>query len=373
MAVGINDILQNHVFSPSETSFIHSTSVPIVFVTGALTHTGHELIQTLCSRGYRVHSISQSSRGCDFLRSLGCSQVTFGDELCSQTLQTAASGATLFVHCAYSHHLHCNDDAAEHPVTLSSSVNWHTQAVSAARSVVTVCRNLFVRRLVVLTSCTSPPSFRGQAPFPITEDTSSNSSPLGAHGRAMQAVEQLVIAANDPASLTTVIIRPRLLWGGQGDPLTRSLVAAARSRTLRLVDSGQACTSTCHVANACDAVVRALKNGPGGQVYFVSDGEPTTYRMFTRRVLQAAGVPDVDNVMKKSFPLAIARRVGRLFEWLSNFIHIDPPLTEAGVCLMAVPFVVCDDKARQMLGYRQVVSVHTGMLLLRKTLAMDGL
>lgn len=371
MAVGNDDILQHNNLSSSTLSFIHFTPVPTVFVTGALTHVGHQLIPILRRRGYRVHSISPTVSGCDILLNLGCSRVTLGEEFCLQTLQNAASEATLFVHCAHSQSLQNNDGSSNQCGKVTGSVDGHFQAVFATRTVLTVCQKLSLRRLVVLAPCASPPLFRGKKPHPVDERSSSIRSPWGAQGRAMHAVEQLVIAANNPTSLTTVVIRPRLLWGGQRDPLTYALVSAARSRTLRLVDAGRAYTSTCHVANACDAVVRALRNGPGAQVYFVSDGEPMTYRTFIQHVLQAADVPNVESVLSKSYPLAIARRLARLFEWISRIAHIDPPLTEAGVCLMAAPFVVCDDKARQLLGYRGVISVQVGMMMLQKSLAMD--
>lgn len=372
MAVGALDVLQDQYSSLSMLSFVHSTPAPTVFVTGALTHFAHELIPILCRRGYRVHSISSTVDGCDLLRSLGCSRVTLGDELCSHTLQNAASEATLFVYCVCSQSPQSNDCSINLCNKAPSFVDMHSQAVFAARTILNVCQKLSIRRFVVLTPCASPPSFRGKTPCPVGESSSHIQVPFGAQGRAMHAVEQLVTAANDPPFFTTVVIRPRLLWGGQRDPLVYALISAARTRTLRLVDAGRAYTSTCHVLNACDAIVRALRSGLGGQVYFVSDGEPMTYRNFIRRILQAADVPDVDTILKKSYPLSVARSLAKLFEWFSRIAHIDPPLTEAGVCLMAVPFVVCDDKARRLLGYKEVVSVQVGMLMLNKSLGMDA-
>lgn len=61
--------------------------------------------------------------------------------------------------------------------------------------------------------------------------------------------EDLVLAANSP-ELSTVIVRPRLIWGpGDTDSLPQ-LIAAVRSRRFAWIDGGHYLTSTCHAVVA---------------------------------------------------------------------------------------------------------------------------
>src|SRR3546814_11305452 len=82
------------------------------------------------------------------------------------------------------------------------------------------------------------------------------------------------LAAND-ATLATVALRPRLIWG-PGDPhLLPGLVARARAGRLRLIDGGDNRIDTNYVDNAAQAHVDVFDHlwpGSGccGKAYFIS-------------------------------------------------------------------------------------------------------
>jgi nucleoside-diphosphate-sugar epimerase len=62
-----------------------------------------------------------------------------------------------------------------------------------------------------------------------------------------------------------VIVRPRLLWGRDDSSVTPQLVALARSGVLALMGGGGARTSSCHVDNAVEGLLRAATRGRPGQ------------------------------------------------------------------------------------------------------------
>jgi len=97
--------------------------------------------------------------------------------------------------------------------------------------------------------------------------------------------ERRVLAANAP-DFETISIRPRLVWG-PGDqtilPVVKQMVAKGR---FLWMDGGRAQTSTAHIANLVHGVELALTKGSGGQAYFVTDDEVTTFREFLTALLK---------------------------------------------------------------------------------------
>ncbi len=76
--------------------------------------------------------------------------------------------------------------------------------------------------------------------------------------------ERRVLAASDDR-MTTLSVRPRLVWGPRDAsvlPATAAMIAAGR---FRWIDGGRPETSTTHIANLVHGVERALTHGPGGQ------------------------------------------------------------------------------------------------------------
>lgn len=344
----------------NETSFL-TTTRPNVFITGGQGHVGRTLIPTLVQHGYNVHSLARSLEARDRLRALGCTSVQAGDVLSQEAMKAAARGCTHFIHCAstFSH------------VDTTRTRYFHQMNLLVATHVVATCRQLGIRKLVLLSNCAV--LCDGEQVVNAREDDiavkSSNHHPLGACAKSMREVEMLVLRANDDANgLLTCVIRPRLLWGGYADPFTTHVIRAARTNRLRLVSGGDFRTSTCHVRNACEAIACALRHGKGGQVYFVTDGSSVQFVSFVGRILKAAGVENVDTLLNKSVSLFVARRVARVAEWVAQWCNSEAVLSEAGVCLMGQEMTVCDRKAREMLAYQNAITIEQGLEQLRATI-----
>jgi nucleoside-diphosphate-sugar epimerase len=87
--------------------------------------------------------------------------------------------------------------------------------------------------------------------------------------------EQLVRAANTD-EFTTIVLRPRFIWGPGDTTLLPAIEAMAGK--WRWIDGGRARTSTTHVDNLVHAIVLALTKGKGGEAYFVLDDGTTTMK-----------------------------------------------------------------------------------------------
>src|SRR6185369_14483936 len=151
--------------------------------------------------------------------------------------------------------------------------------------------------------------------------------------------EALVLAANG-ASLATIVVRPRIVWGVDDTSLLPQMIEAVREGRFMWIGGGRHLTSTCHVANVVDGVLRAVDAGRGGEVYFLTDGEPLVLRDFMTRMLATQGV-DPGN---KSVPFAAARATAWVAETLWDRLSLrgKPPITRMVVCLFGQEVTLVD-------------------------------
>lgn len=170
--------------------------------------------------------------------------------------------------------------------------------------------------------------------------------------------ERRVLAAN-AEGFATLALRPRFVWGPGDRTLAPELEEMAKSGAFLWLDGGKARTSTTHIANLVHAVELALEQGPGGEAYFVTDGEVSSFRSFLPRMMAAYGVTLPD----RTLPAWLARPAAAAVEavWRALRIASKPPLTRHAVDLMCCDCVLVDDKARKELGYAPVVSVERGL------------
>ncbi|MCP4592311.1 MAG: NAD-dependent epimerase/dehydratase family protein, partial [bacterium] len=155
------------------------------------------------------------------------------------------------------------------------SLFWDTN-VGGTRNVLAACRAAGVSRLVY----TSTPSVVfGRGDLCGVDESTPYPDKYLAHYPASKAIaEREVLAANGP-ELSTVALRPHLIWG-PGDPhlIPRVLDRAARGRLVQIGDGRNQIDIT-YIDNAAEAhVLAADRLRPGaacaGRAYFISQGNP---------------------------------------------------------------------------------------------------
>lgn len=82
-----------------------------------------------------------------------------------------------------------------------------------------------------------------------------------------------------------IILRPRMIWGGDDSPLLKKLKSALDSKTFVWVDQGGYLTSVTHYINLCNAVFQSFTNGVSGQAYLISDSHPIIFSTFVRSLV----------------------------------------------------------------------------------------
>ena len=323
-----------------------------ILVTGGGGFLGQALCHGLVERGHRVVSFNRGRY--PVLDALGVEQIQ-GDLGEREAVIAAARGCEAVFH-----------NAAK-AGAWGPYAEYHRANVLGTEHVIAACRTHGIGRLVY----TSTPSVTHRATHPVAGGT-AETVPYGERLKAPYAAtklvaERAVLAAND-ASLATVALRPRLIWGPGDNQLLPRLVARAKAGRLRLVGNGENLIDTTYIDNAAQAHFDAFAHlAPGaacaGRAYFISNGEPKTLRETLNGLLAAVGAPTV----QKTIPFRLAYAIGAVCEGLWHALPLqgEPPMTRFLAEQLATTHWYSMEPARRDFGYVPKVSFAEGLERLR--------
>jgi nucleoside-diphosphate-sugar epimerase len=307
------------------------------FVTGGSGFLGSRLIPALISRGYQVRALARSAESAAVIAERGAHAVT-ADLADVSALTDAMTGCSHVLHCA-ARHREGGSPAAFHRDNVTGTEN----ALAAAQAA-GVSRFLMVGAAMCLLG--GQPIENADETWPLHELRYS------AYARTKTIADRKVLAA-DREGFTTCVVRPGWIWG-PGDPQSASVVDAARTGRLRLIDGGRYPIVTSHIDNTVHAIDLALQRGAHAQAYYVFDDDTITIRDFLAGILAVHGIA------------APTRSISRRTAWMAATMmdHAwtilrrpgQPPVSRLMVALNGGPFLVSDTKARHQLGYTPVIS-----------------
>ena len=309
------------------------------FITGGSGFVGRNLIRRLRADRVSVAALTRSEGAANTVAALGAVPVP-GDLLDPQSLQAGMVGCDVVFHAAAK-----VDEWGPREQFWQINVDGTQAVLDAARQAGVGCLVHVGTEAVYADGQHSLDGLDESMPVP--------DQPLPRYPATKAEAERRVLAANSD-SLRTVSVRPRLIWGNDDTSVLPKLVEAVRQGRFVWPDHGRARTSTTHVDNVCEALILAAQQGRGGEAYFVTDGEPTTYREFLGALFATRDVDPGD----KSVPLFVASNFARICEWLWDSFRLKgvPPAHRMMVELGAKPVTISDAKARTQLGYRPIVN-----------------
>lgn len=146
-----------------------------------------------------------------------------------------------------------------------------------------------------------------------------------------------------------IILRPRMIWGGDDSPVLKKLKSALDSRTFVWVDRGSYLTSATHYINLCIAVYQSFTYGVSGHAYLISDGSPIIFSSFVRNLVGE------DSRLKKapSIPRALAfclALLGDMIYFLTGQ-KIRPPISRSAYYLSLSSVTLDLENAKKGLYY----------------------
>src|SRR5512134_2327632 len=184
-----------------------------VFVTGGSGFLGRALIAALRERGSLVRALARSDRAADAVRAAGAEPVP-GDLDDERALRDGMGGCAVVYHAAAKVELWGRREDF-----LRITVGGTERVIAAARAAA-VPRLVHVSTEAVLAGA---PSLAG-----VDERTPLPARPIGLYPLSKGMAEQRALAANGP-DLSSVVVRPRFIWGRGDTVLLPGLVAAMKS------------------------------------------------------------------------------------------------------------------------------------------------
>lgn len=317
-----------------------------LFLTGGSGFVGRNLIRHFVARGIQVTALVRSDRSAEIVRALGAAPCR-GDIL-DRDLAKAMSGHDALVHAAA--------DTDHGPATLGQRrIN-----EDGTRLVMEAARMAGIRKAVHLS--TESVLATGRPLVNVDETAPLPRRFAGGYSRSKAAAERIALASSMP-DFPVIALRPRFVWGRDDTTALPALTQAVRSGKFAWIGGGQYLTSTTHIANLCTAVELALAHGQGGEVYFISDGEPVSFRSFVSALLETQGLTVPQNSMPRPLVRVIAA-IGDLLAPLSRG-RIVPPLMLQSYATSAVEVSLNIGKARRELSYDPPMSLQEGLEELR--------
>jgi len=323
-----------------------------ILVTGGGGFLGQALCERLVARRFKVYSFSRSHY--PELDTLGVAQIQ-GDLADATAVLAALRGMDAVFH-----------NAAKAGAWGSFS-SYYSANVTGTQHILSACRAHGIKQLIY----TSTPSVTHRATHPVAGGTAEN-VPYGERLKAPYAqtkrmAEELVLAANG-RELSTIALRPRLIWGPGDRQLLPTLVERAKSGRLRLVGGGHNLIDTTYIDNAADAHLAAFDHlapnaACAGRAYFISNGEPRPLREIINALLAAADAPPVH----ASIPFRAAWLIGAACEGIWPLLRLagEPPLTRFLAEQLHTTHWYSMTPAQRDFGYIPKISIEEGLQRLR--------
>ena len=322
-----------------------------ILVTGGGGFLGSAICRQLAKLGHEVIAFQRSRAS--HLEDAGIRSVE-GSVTEYQNLLNAAEGCEAIIHTAGKAGI------------WGKPADYHNINVDGTANVIRVCQDLGISILVH----TSSPSIvhsggdidGGDESLPIADHFTSP------YPESKAAAEKLVAAANSD-DLSTVALRPHLIWG-PGDPHILPRLAAKASGGTLALPAPDKIIDTIFVENAAQAHVDALQELQGagrcaGKAYFVTNCEPMPQGEIISKLLAAIGV----KVKIRAVPVSIAKAAGGIceFTWQALKLKNEPPVTRFSVEQLATAHWFDTSAAEQDFGYIPKLSIQQGLELLKKS------
>lgn len=318
----------------------------LALVTGGGGFLGKAIVRRLIDSGQSVRSLQRSATPDLAKRGVDCVQGDIADAAC---VERAAIGCDIVFHVAAKAGVWGHYD------------EFHRANVTGTENVIQACQAHRIRKLVY----TSSPSvvFDGHDEAGIDESTPYPDKYLTPYPQTKAIAERAVIAANGP-KLTTVSLRPHLIWGPGDNHLFPRLIERSKQGRLRRVGQGKNMVDTTYIDNAAEAhLLAAERLEPGsavaGKTYFISNGEPVPMFDMIDRLLECGGQPPVSRKISSSF----AYLVGSALEIAYGFTgrRDEPPMTRFVARQLSTAHWFRIDAARRDFGYEPNISIEEGL------------
>jgi 2-alkyl-3-oxoalkanoate reductase len=312
-----------------------------VFVTGGSGFVGSHVIKRLLDDRHQVLAHARSENAAKKIKSLGVQTVVafFNDVT---ALRKALLGQDAVVH------------AAAHFVLWGSWQDFQEGIVDATLNLHKAATDAGVKRFIYVSAAGV---VSGNLPAVIDETTPYPKTHTALYGKA-KAVTEIELKKLPKSSLTTIILRPPLIWGGEM-PVLDTYVEAVKAGQAIWVDNGRRILDRVHVDNLAQAITLAFTRGADRETYFVTDNNPSSVKDFFSSLLATRGMKQGNRSLPSSLVLPMARMMETL--WRLRGSKTPPPITRFFAEAISRDRTYDISKIKKELGYTPLVSRMQGL------------
>ena len=322
-----------------------------VLLTGSSSLLGAQTVRTLAQRGDTVAVMQRHPS--TVADELGLTQ-HLGDVVDPQVATAAVEGADTVIHLA-----------ARVGVVGTRRQFFETNVVGT-RVMLAAAKEAGVQRFVFVSSPSV--AHTGRALAGCSAQPADPRHAKGEYSKSKALAEREVLAA-DGTGITTIAVRPHLVWGPGDTQLVGRIVERARQGRLALVAGGRPLIDTTYLDNAVDALVAAADRAEAGRgrAFIVSNGEPRTVDEMIARICEAAG----ERPPERSVPRAAAWMAGAVAEtaWKVAGRDDDPPMTRFLAGQLGTAHWFDLRETREVLQWQPAVSLDEGFARLAASFA----
>jgi len=309
-----------------------------VFVTGGSGFVGQNLIPKLISQGYQVKALARSAKSVSKVQNNGAIPI-HGDLYNIDAIKKGISNCSSIFHLAAS-------------VDFFASENELRKLhVDATDVLIKLARKAGITKFIYLGAASV---IKNGKPIKNADETFISNNVIDGYSKTKLEAENLGLNSNNQ-DFQTVSLRPPFIWG-QGDPNSLpEMTKAVKKGQMMFINGGKHRFATCHVNNVCHALILAEKTTQNGKAYFLTDGEQPVFKDFIKKYIETQGIAVPD----RSISLVLANGIASVMEfvWKTFKLKGHPPLYKGIVNILGLEFTIKDNKARQELGYKPLVSI----------------
>ncbi|HAA20529.1 MAG TPA: hypothetical protein DCR93_13455 [Cytophagales bacterium] len=320
-----------------------------IFVTGGSGFVGQNVIPELIKSGHEIHALVRGTLSAEKVKKVGAIPVMDDLTALSKNTEHALHQTEAVLHIAA--HMDFTYDPKPY-----YSIN-----VEATEKLLELAKHCGIGKFIYISAA---PVVPGSPIVNLTEDQARKDLPRELYPKTKAIAEKAVLAANSD-TFKTISLRPPAIWGPDNHHY-EMLLDRAKKGKWRWIGGSHQVLSTIHVKNLASAMQSALASDIGGEAFFVTDGDRRPMRKTFSEIMKAYDIEPGEKELPRSMAVFMAHLFGGL--WKSLGFKSRPPVAPLMIRLMATEFSVSDQKARHVLGYKNVISFEEGIRELRNNL-----
>lgn len=317
-----------------------------ILITGAAGFLGRHLSKSLQAKGHEVTNFSRGQYP-DLLEN-GIKTIC-GDISDAAIVEAALIGFDAVFHVASKVGIWGKYD------------DYYKTNVIGTQNIIDACKKQGIKKLIY----TSSPSvvFGTESLAGVGEEQGYPSKYISSYAKTKALAEKRILEANS-SSLSTVALRPHLIFGPGDHHIFPRIVKKARAGALKRIGDGKNLVDVIYVKNAVDAHISAFeKLGPdsniAGKAYFLGQEKPVNLWDFIDDILVRHKVePLTDNISGKA-----AYRIGWLMEKGYGILGIksEPPMTRFMALQLSCSHYFNHENAEKDLGYKPRIHIKEAL------------